>query len=312
MAKEGGRDIAGIAAKVCANIEKVIVGKRHQIGLALTAYLAEGHILLEDVPGVAKTMLARAIARSVGCVFKRVQCTPDLLPSDVTGTSIYRQDAGTFEFRQGPIFANVVLADEINRTTPRTQSAMLEAMSDGTVSAEGHVYHLPQPFLVVATQNPYEFEGTYFLPENQLDRFLMRLSLGYPSPDDEARILLKQPARSTLPELKPAMGAEEVLELPRRTRALLPHVSLSVTVPHTLPLHQHRRHVLRARRTTEASSDRDAKPGDGGVVNAVSRVHLVGAVRAVCDREAREREARARRRTRTAQRRGDGAGRQLG
>jgi len=203
-----------------SNIVSVYMGNVQAVDRLIVCLLARGHVLIEDVPGVGKTVLANALARSIRCSFTRIQCTPDLLPSDVTGTSIYRQDAGAFEFRQGPIFANVVLADEINRTTPRTQSAMLEAMSDGTVSAEGHVYHLPQPFLVVATQNPYEFEGTYFLPENQLDRFLMRLSLGYPSPDDEARILLKQPARSTLPDLKPAMGAEEVLELQRKADAV--------------------------------------------------------------------------------------------
>jgi MoxR-like ATPase len=203
-----------------ANIISVYMGNVQAVDRLIVCLLARGHVLIEDVPGVGKTVLANALARSIRCSFSRIQCTPDLLPSDVTGTSIYRQDAETFEFRQGPIFANVVLADEINRTTPRTQSAMLEAMSDGTVSAEGGVHHLPQPFLVVATQNPYEFEGTYFLPENQLDRFLMRLSLGYPSPDDEARILLKQPARTALPDLRPAMGAEEVIELQRRADAV--------------------------------------------------------------------------------------------
>ncbi len=203
-----------------ANIVSVYMGNVQAVDRLIVCLLARGHVLIEDVPGVGKTVLANALARSIRCSFSRIQCTPDLLPADVTGTSIYRQDTGNFEFRQGPIFANVVLADEINRTTPRTQSAMLEAMSDGTVSAEGSVFHLPQPFLVVATQNPYEFEGTYFLPENQLDRFLMRLSLGYPSPDDEARILLKQPARSTLPDLQPAMGAEEVLALQRQVDAV--------------------------------------------------------------------------------------------
>ena len=203
-----------------ANIVSVYMGNAQAVDRLIVCLLARGHVLIEDVPGVGKTVLANALARSIRCSFSRIQCTPDLLPSDVTGTSIYRQDARTFEFRQGPIFANVVLADEINRTTPRTQSAMLEAMSDGTVSAEGGVYHLPQPFLVVATQNPYEFEGTYFLPENQLDRFLMRLSLGYPSPDDEARILLKEPARRALPDLQPAMDAAEVLELQRRVDAV--------------------------------------------------------------------------------------------
>ena len=199
-----------------ANIVSVYMGNVQAVDRLIVCLLARGHVLIEDVPGVGKTVLANALARSIRCSFSRIQCTPDLLPADVTGTSIYRQDTSTFEFREGPIFANVVLADEINRTTPRTQSALLEAMSDATVSAEGGVRHLPQPFLVVATQNPYEFEGTYFLPENQLDRFLMRLSLGYPSPDDEARILQKQPARTALPDLKPAMGAEEVLELQRK------------------------------------------------------------------------------------------------
>ena len=199
-----------------ANIVSVYMGNVQAVDRLIVCLLARGHVLIEDVPGVGKTVLANALARSIRCTFSRIQCTPDLLPADVTGTSIYRQDSSAFEFREGPIFANVVLADEINRTTPRTQSAMLEAMSDATVSAEGGVRHLPQPFLVVATQNPYEFEGTYFLPENQLDRFLMRISLGYPSPDDEARILQKQPARTALPDLKPAMGAEEVLELQRK------------------------------------------------------------------------------------------------
>jgi MoxR-like ATPase len=202
-------------AALRSNIVSVYMGNLQAVDRLIVCLLARGHVLIEDVPGVGKTVLANALARSIRCSFSRIQCTPDLLPSDVTGTSVFRQDAGSFEFREGPIFANVVLADEINRTTPRTQAAMLEAMSDATVSAEGRVMPLPQPFLVVATQNPYEFEGTYFLPENQLDRFLMRLSLGYPSPDDEARILQKQPARTALPDLRPVMSAEEVLELQR-------------------------------------------------------------------------------------------------
>ena len=203
-------------AALRGNIVSVYMGNTQAVDRLIVCLLARGHALIEDVPGVGKTVLANALARSVRCSFNRIQCTPDLLPSDVTGTSIYRQQSGAFEFRKGPIFANVVLADEINRTTPRTQAAMLEAMSDGTVSAEGEVHHLPQPFLVVATQNPYEFEGTYFLPENQLDRFLMRISLGYPSPDDESRILQKQPARTALPDLTPVMDAEEVLVLQRK------------------------------------------------------------------------------------------------
>jgi MoxR-like ATPase len=204
-------------AALRGNIVAVYMGNTQAVDRLIVCLLARGHALIEDVPGVGKTVLANALARSIRCTFNRIQCTPDLLPSDVTGTSIYRQHSGTFEFRKGPIFANVVLADEINRTTPRTQAAMLEAMSDGTVSAEGEVHHLPQPFLVVATQNPYEFEGTYFLPENQLDRFLMRISLGYPSPDDESRILQKQPARTALPDLTPVMESDEVLALQRKT-----------------------------------------------------------------------------------------------
>ncbi|MSR41641.1 MAG: MoxR family ATPase [Phycisphaerales bacterium] len=197
------------------NIVSVYMGNTQAVDRLLVCLLARGHVLIEDVPGVGKTVLANALARSIHCSFSRIQCTPDLLPSDITGTSIFHREKGTFEFRKGPIFANIVLADEVNRTTPRTQSAMLEAMSDGTVSAEGQVLPLPQPFMVVATQNPYEFEGTYFLPENQLDRFLMRLSLGYPSPDDESRILRKQPARTALPELKPVVNPEEVIGLQR-------------------------------------------------------------------------------------------------
>ena len=173
-------DVAGTAQKILANIEKVIIGKRQQITLALVAYLCEGHILLEDVPGVAKTMLARALARSVGCTFKRLQCTPDLLPTDVTGVSIFNQKTTEFEFRPGPIFAQTLLADEINRTTPRTQSALLEAMAERRVTVDGQTYTLKPPFLVIATQNPIDHEGTFPLPEAQLDRFLVRLSLGYP------------------------------------------------------------------------------------------------------------------------------------
>src|SRR5579862_2723092 len=170
------------AKKIIANIEKVVIGKRQEVILALVAYLSEGHILLEDVPGVAKTMLARALAASVGCSFKRVQCTPDLLPNDITGASIFNPKTTEFEFRPGPLFAQVILADEINRATPRTQSALLEAMAERQVSADGKVYALNAPFFLIATQNPIDHEGTFPLPEAQLDRFLMRLSLGYPSP----------------------------------------------------------------------------------------------------------------------------------
>ena len=195
------------------NITSVYMGNAQAVDRIITCLLARGHALIEDVPGVGKTVLANALARSIDCRFSRIQCTPDLLPADVTGVSIYRKDSEEFEFRPGPIFANVVLSDEINRTTPRTQSAMLEAMSENTVSAEGEARALPVPFMVVATQNPYEFEGTYFLPENQLDRFLMRINLGYPAPNDEARILALQPARGTLQDLKPVLTGGEVIEL---------------------------------------------------------------------------------------------------
>src|SRR5438445_3668181 len=177
------------AKKIIANVEKVVIGKRQEIVLALVAYLCEGHILLEDVPGVAKTMLARALAASVGCAFKRIQCTPDLLPTDVTGVSVFNQKTTEFEFRPGPVFAQIVLADEINRTTPRTQAALLEAMAERRVTVDGQTYTLKPPFLVIATQNPVDHEGTFPLPEAQLDRFIIRLSLGYPTLEEEAKML---------------------------------------------------------------------------------------------------------------------------
>jgi MoxR-like ATPase len=206
-----GADVAAVAARIIANIEKVIIGKRNQLTLCLVAYLCEGHLLLEDVPGVAKTMLGRALARSVGCTFKRVQCTPDLLPTDVTGVSVFNQKTTEFEFRPGPIFAQTVLADEINRTTPRTQSALLEAMAERRVTVDGNTYTLKPPFLVIATQNPIDHEGTFPLPEAQLDRFLIRLSLGYPSLEEEGKMLLRLQRGHPIDDLNPVVGAADVL-----------------------------------------------------------------------------------------------------
>ncbi len=211
-------DPAATASKVIANVEKVIVGKRPQLTLALVTYFCEGHLLLEDVPGVAKTMLARALARSVGCAFKRLQCTPDLLPTDVTGVSIFNQKTTEFEFRAGPIFAQIVLADEINRATPRTQSALLEAMGERRVTVDGQTYNLKPPFLVIATQNPVDHEGTFPLPEAQLDRFLVRLSLGYPNLEEEGKMLERLQHGHPIDEIGPVATAAEILECQQAVR----------------------------------------------------------------------------------------------
>ncbi len=203
--------VAVTASKIVGNVEKVIVGKRPQLLLSVVGFFCEGHLLLEDVPGVAKTMLARALARSVGCSFKRVQCTPDLLPTDITGVSIFNQKTTEFEFRAGPIFAQIVLMDEINRATPRTQSAMLEAMGERRVTVDGQAYNLKPPFLVIATQNPIDHEGTFPLPEAQLDRFLLRLSLGYPTLEEESTLLQRLQHAHPIDELTPVVSAAEVL-----------------------------------------------------------------------------------------------------
>ena len=195
-----------------ANIQRVFMGNQTAIEKMIVCLLARGHVLIEDVPGVGKTILATSLARSLDCSLSRIQLTPDLLPSDVLGVTVWDQRTGEFVFKPGPIFSNIILADEINRTTPRTQSALLEAMNEAQVSIDGLTRKLIQPFIVIATQNPFEFEGTYFLPESQLDRFLMRLHLGYPSSEDEARILEKDPSRTALAELEPVMTAEDLVE----------------------------------------------------------------------------------------------------
>ncbi len=203
--------VAELGARVKENVERVIVGKEDVIELTLVALICEGHLLIEDVPGTGKTMLAKSIARSLGCTFRRIQCTPDLLPTDITGTYIFNQKASDFEFRAGPIMAQVVLADEINRATPRTQSALLEAMQESQVTADGETKQLPRPFVLIATQNPIELEGTFPLPEAQLDRFLLKISIGYPSEENDHRILARFRQSEPLEELAPVIDADQLL-----------------------------------------------------------------------------------------------------
>ena len=205
--------LRAVADRLQASVERVIVGKTDVVRLALVAILCEGHILLEDVPGIGKTTLAKAIARSLGCTFRRIQFTPDLMPSDITGIHFYNQKTGEFAFREGPLIAQVVLADEINRATPRTQSALLEAMEEHQITVEGETTKLPRPFLVLATQNPVELEGTFPLPEAQLDRFLVRLKLGYPDEADEDEILSRFESGSPLDSLTPVIDADEMVRL---------------------------------------------------------------------------------------------------
>ena len=220
------QQIKDAAVRIKENVERVIVGKGEVVELAVVALLCEGHILFEDVPGLGKTVLAKSLAKSVGCTFKRIQCTPDLLPSDITGTYIYNQKTSDFEFRPGPVISQVVLADEINRATPRTQSALLEAMQERQVTAEGETMQLPRPFLVMATQNPIELEGTFPLPEAQLDRFLMKIEIGYPTVEDDRLILSRFKQTDPLDELSPVITADELSKMQAACREV--HVAADV------------------------------------------------------------------------------------
>ncbi len=218
--------ISAFALNVKNNVEKVIVGKDEVVELTIVALLCEGHILLEDVPGTGKTVLAKSIAKSLGCSFHRIQCTPDLLPTDITGTYIFNQKTSDFEYRAGPVMAQVVLTDEINRATPRTQSALLEAMQERQVTAEGETKKLPRPFMVLATQNPIELEGTFPLPEAQLDRFLVKIKMGYPSAEDDRLILSRFRKNDPLEELTAVVSAEELIKMQAACREV--HVNADV------------------------------------------------------------------------------------
>ncbi|WP_213650854.1 MoxR family ATPase [Paenibacillus sp. J23TS9] len=219
--------------RVIARVGTVMVGKEAQIRLALMSMLCGGHILLEDMPGVGKTMLVRTLAACLGASFGRIQFTYDLMPADVTGTSVYRQHSGTFEFRPGPMMSNLVLADELNRASPRTQSALLEAMEERRITVDGSTYPLPRPFLLLATQNPLQFEGTYRLPEAQLDRFLMRIQLGYPEPDQEMELLSRMQGVHPLERIKPVMLAEEMEKMQREVKGIFVDDSIKLMLVQT-------------------------------------------------------------------------------
>ena len=227
--------------KILANIEKVMIGKREVAELSLTALLAKGHVLLEDVPGVGKTMMVKSLAKSVGLQFKRIQFTPDLLPSDVVGVSIYNPSTMQFEFRPGPLLGNIILADEINRTSPKTQSALLEGMEEASVTIDGNTIEIPKPFFVMATQNPIEYEGTYPLPEAQLDRFLLKIKMGYPMQDEEMDILRRAEKSAPIYTIQSVVSAEQILEM----QTLVQHVHVEDNVKH---------YIVQLARTTRQDS----------------------------------------------------------
>jgi MoxR-like ATPase len=234
-------DVQSFTDRLISNIEKVIVGKRSSVELAIIGLLCQGHLLIEDVPGVGKTMLARSLARSLGCSFSRIQFTPDMLPSDVTGVSIFNQVSREFEFRAGPVMAQIVLADEINRATPKTQAALLEAMEEKQITVDGVTRPLPAPFMVLATQNPIEYEGTFPLPEAQVDRFLLRIDLGYPASEDEILVLERQQYKHPFVELKQEAPVEELMEVQEAIKEVYVSDSLKQYIVNIV--HQTRKHA---------------------------------------------------------------------
>jgi MoxR-like ATPase len=238
------QEIASKAARVVDEIEKVIIGKRDAVEGALVGLLCAGHVLVEDIPGVGKTMLARALARALGCTFRRIQFTPDLLPADVTGTSIYNQKLGEFQFKPGPVFGNIILADEINRATPKAQASLLECMEEGQITVDGITHRLPQPFFIIATENPIEYHGTYPLPEGQLDRFLLRLELGYPSHEQEVAVMERQIKQHPIETVGPVLSTEEVVELQGAIRDVYLEKSLKNYIVQVVEATRHHAGIL--------------------------------------------------------------------